>query len=221
MRIETKRAKPSPSPADWTETLYQVLAETSSCSKKPSAPGFDPSAPLNTLGGPEVRTVPSGGFPGPGLLVYFLERVEGARFGEPPCFDPATASPLYRALAHGISGRLVVSCRVLSDGGLAAAAAESCLEGRQGADLCLDRLPGNAPEDSALLLFSESPFRLLVSIRREDRERFDRSFHGLPARLLGTTTADPRLLFRHAGRIILSASLDDIEAACKIPAGRA
>ncbi len=190
---------------------------------------------LVTLAGfvQDVRKVPSTDFPGPGLLVYLLgrtegalglsilERVEGARFGSPPGIDPAAALPLYRALAHGISGRLVVSCHDLSDGGLAVAAAECCLGGRVGADLRLDALPGAPDAEPSRLLFSESPSRFLVSVREEDRERFERSFSGLPHRLLGTTTAEARLRFRRADREVLSAGLEDLEGAYKTPiAGR-
>ena len=190
---------------------------------------------LVTLAGfvQDVRKVPSTDFPGPGLLVYLLggtdgalglsilERVEGARFGAPPGVDPARAAFLYRALARGISGRLVVSCHDLSDGGLAVAAAESCLGGRVGAELRLDALPGGSPAQAVRLLFCETPSRLLVSVRPEDRERFERSFSGLPHRLLGTTTGEPRLRFSLAGSEILAATLEGIEAAYKTPiAGR-
>ena len=181
----------------------------------------------------DVRKTCSSDFPGPDLLVYLLgrtegalglsilERVEGSRFGDPPGIDPARAVPLYRALARGISGRLVTSCHDLSDGGLAAAAAESCLGGRVGADLVLDALPGAEAAEPVRLLFSESPSRFLVSVRAEDRERFERSFAGLPHRLLGTTTEEPRLRFRLAGREVLSADLESIESAYKTPiAGR-
>ena len=190
---------------------------------------------LVTLAGfvQDVRKVPSTDFPGPGLLVYLLgrtdgalglsilERVESARYGNPPGIDPAGAVPLYRALARGISGRLVLSCHDLSDGGLAAAAAESCLGGRVGADLVLDALPGAETAETVRLLFSESPSRFLVSVRAEDRERIERSFAGLPHRLLGTTTEEPRLRFRLAGREVVSATVENLEAAYKTPiAGR-
>jgi phosphoribosylformylglycinamidine synthase len=90
-----------------------------------------------------------------------------------------------------------------------------------GADLVLDALPGAEDAEPVRTLFSESPSRFLVSVRAEDRERFERSFTGLPHRLLGTTTEEPRLRFSRAGRELLSASLDGIEAAYKTPiAGR-
>lgn len=198
---------------------------------------------LVTLAGfiQDVRKAPSTDFPGVGLLVYLLgrtdgalglsvfARTQGASFGDPPTIRPGEALPLYRALAHGIAGHLVVSCHDLSDGGLAVAAAESCLGGRVGADLLLDALPGMPPPEAPLtktsqaarLLFSETPSRFLVSIRPEDRERFERSFSGLAHRLLGRTTADRRLRFTQGGTQVLSAGLDELEQAYKTPiAGR-
>lgn len=177
----------------------------------------------------DVRKVPSTDFPGPGLLVYLLgetegalglsifARVAGASYGAPPALNPERALPLYRAVARALSGRLAVSCHDLSDGGLAAAAAESCLGGRVGARLSLDALPGGASTEPARLLFSESPSRFLVSVRPEDRERFERSFSGLAYRLLGTTTAEPLLTFSLGGREVLSAGLEGLEKAYKTP----
>ena len=108
---------------------------------------------------------------------------------------PAEHMSVYRAIARAISGKIVRSCHDLSDGGLAVAVAESCLGGRLGAELRLDALPGRAsgpflvgssPQVASppcprrrAPLFAEDPGRLLLSIRSEDRERFERMATGL------------------------------------------
>ncbi|HRZ63944.1 MAG TPA: AIR synthase-related protein [Spirochaetia bacterium] len=192
----------------------------------------------------DVRKALSTDFLAPGDLVYvvggtggklgasILERaLGGASLGPCPLADPAEHLGPYRALARAISGKIVRSCHDLSDGGLAAALAESCLGGRLGAEIRLDALPGRpagswsdppprlpAPlPKAAKALFAEDPGRLLVSIRPEDRERFERLFVGLPARLAGEVAPQPRLRATLGGRVVLDAALPALERAFKTP----
>ncbi len=152
--------------------------------------------------------------------------------GPCPVQDPAEHLPVYKAVARAISGRVVRSCHDLSDGGLAVALAESCLGGRLGAQLRLDGMPrrwkggsyfSESPgafspyPESAALLFAEDTGRFLISIRPEDRERFERSMVGLPAALIGATTPEPRLKVSLGDEKILDAGLDELERAYKTP----
>jgi len=172
-----------------------------------------------------------------GLGASILERVlvgqgRAKGLGAAPGAAPAACHPQYLALSSAISGRLVRSAHDLSDGGLAVAVAESCLGGRLGAELRLDaqaaRLRRQAgggavaaerpmPDSEAAcrLLFSEAPHRILVSVRPEDRERFERTLAGSPLVLLGRTTAEPRLRALLGGATILDAGLADIAKAWK------
>lgn len=202
-----------------------------------------PTLLVTLMGGlGDVRKAISTDFLDPGDLVYALgdtngelgctmfERVEGRKgeparapeFGAAPDVDLAKALGLYRALARAISGRIVRSCHDCSDGGLAVALAESCLGGRVGLDANLSRLPGNRPagpsaDHPARLLFSESGGRFVVSVRAQDRERFEETMSGHPFRLLGSTDAGGSLRFRLAGKELASVGLASIESAYKTP----
>jgi phosphoribosylformylglycinamidine synthase len=186
----------------------------------------------------DVRKAPSTDFMAPGDLLFIigtssdrlgasiLERVlaRSGQGGLGPCpaARPSEHLPLYRSLARTISGRMLRSCHDLSDGGLAVALAESCLGGRLGAKLRLDKMPqseasrydGGLPR-AACALFSEDPGRFLVSVRPEDRERFERSVPS--ASYLGEVTAEPRLEASLAGQRVLDAALVEIERAFKTP----
>ena len=146
--------------------------------------------------------------------------------GPCPVADPAEHLPIYKALAKAISGRALRSCHDLSDGGLAVALAESCLGGGLGASVRLDAMQRRAKAssvsslvypDPAVLLFAEDTGRFLVSIRSEDRERFERSMAGLPCALLGEATTERRIRASLGGKPLLDASLDELKRAYKTP----
>ncbi|MBP7263612.1 MAG: phosphoribosylformylglycinamidine synthase [Spirochaetia bacterium] len=186
----------------------------------------------------DVRKAPSTDFLGPGELVYVLgstggelgctlfERTRGpdARYGGAPDVDLGTALGLYKALARAVSGRIARSCHDCSDGGLAAALAESCLGGRVGLEAELGGLPGTwrtagCPDPAPAALFSESGGRFVVSIRPEDRERFEETLSGHTVRWIGRTTADPGFTLTLDGRAVVRTDLDALERAFKTPIG--
>jgi phosphoribosylformylglycinamidine (FGAM) synthase-like enzyme len=153
----------------------------------------------------------------------FFERLFPAcQFGAAPDVDLAKARQLYHALARAISGRIVRSCHDCSDGGLAVAVAESCLGGRLGARLQLSHLPGRlagypANEYAARALFSESGGRFVVSVRRDDRERFEDTLSGCTWRFTGEVTQGDKLELVVGTETVLAVGLSEIEMAFKTP----
>ncbi|MGD9941156.1 MAG: AIR synthase-related protein, partial [Clostridia bacterium] len=172
-----------------------------------------------------------------------FERVSARlSLGEAPDVDLARAEKLYRGVARAISGRILRSCHDCSDGGLAVALAESCLGGRVGLKAQLDGLPGAwsvgtagtasgqqgspaadpapvAPYSGAAAraLFSESGGRFVVSIRQEDRERFEETLSGLSFRLIGQTTEEPGFSLSLGGNTVVQTTLDNIREAFMTP----
>jgi phosphoribosylformylglycinamidine synthase len=148
-----------------------------------------------------------------GGTVY--ERRHGLRLGPCPSVRPAPAMAAYRKLHRAVRAGVVRSCHDLSDGGLWAALAESCLGGRMGARVALDALAvsrdgGREPER---LLFCETPSRLLVSIAPSRRGRWERIMAGVPMGRVGETTAEPRVSIADGQRELAAAGLDEIRAA--------
>ncbi|HXX94244.1 MAG TPA: AIR synthase-related protein, partial [Planctomycetota bacterium] len=101
---------------------------------------------------------------------YFM--VNGLAGGRVPKVDPGPAATAFRVLAEAIQRGLVRACHDLSEGGLAAAAAEMAFSGDLGATIDLDPLVSDSLSPGAAL-FSESPSRFLVEVRPGDDDAFE------------------------------------------------
>jgi phosphoribosylformylglycinamidine synthase len=113
---------------------------------------------------------------------------------------PNGAPQTYRRLHTAMQAGLVRACHDLSEGGLAAAAAEMCIGGRLGMEI--NPLPGPPPfeehkwgrgDDIDLSLFGETNGCLLVEVRAEDATAFESVMDGTPILRIGVVTAEPVL----------------------------
>ena len=144
-----------------------------------------------------------------------FERRAGRSLGPCPSLKPAVAWRSYAKLHRAITRGLVRSCHDLSDAGLWAALAESCIGGGLGARVSLDAVPlaagvGREPER---LLFCETPSRLLVSIGKKDQRQWERLMRGTIIGFIGTAAAGTPILIEAGGRQIASIDLDEARAA--------
>ena len=141
--------------------------------------------------------------------------------GRCPSLNTEEALALYRKLHEAITEGLVCSCHDLSDGGLAAAAAESALGGRLGAEINLDAVPADSANmETARLLFGETPSRFIVTVKPENRERFEALMSGTKTAEAGKVTGSigeqsNRLIFSRGNKVCLDSDIDSIENAWK------
>ncbi|MDE1975945.1 MAG: phosphoribosylformylglycinamidine synthase subunit PurL [Elusimicrobia bacterium] len=127
-----------------------------------------------------------------GSLCAEILGVEGAGL---PRVDSKTALKGFRAVLAAMDKGLVLSAHDLSEGGLAVAAAEMAFSGEFGIRLELDALACKgviySPE---VLLFSESPSRILLEVPADREAEFVRAAKGAPVlRCVGRTIANPIL----------------------------
>ena len=168
----------------------------------------------------DVRKAVTADLKRPGDLIYILgltrrelggseyyalmgEELRGERFigKSVPQVDSHRAKKLYEALHRAIIAGVVEAAHDLSEGGLGVAAAEMAIAGGLGMELDLAEVPG-APEVGRddLVLFSESPSRLLIEVRPEDRARFEETMCGCIFSLIGRVTDRERLVIHGLGR---------------------
>ena len=113
--------------------------------------------------------------------------------GEPaPQTDAAANLPVYRRLHAAIAEGWVRGAHDLSEGGLAVALAESALAAGMGCEISL---PVESGDGTTALreLYGERTGAILVTVRREDRERLRERF-GNELAVLGTVTPEPTLV---------------------------
>ena len=166
----------------------------------------------------DYRLLVRPGFPGPGFLVYLLgetfPELGGSEFaqvvlrsvsGHPPALDLARETSLHQMLVEGARGDLLASAHDCSEGGMAAALAESALAGDTGFAVSL---PGDEPW--YVTLFSESASRAVVSVAPEKAKAVEAlaSAHHLPFSRLGET-GGPGMLFDS----LLEIPIDEVRSA--------
>ena len=138
-----------------------------------------------------------------------------------PKVDAQAALSTYRAYGNALNAGLVASCHDLSDGGLAVAAAESAFAGGFGISIDLGKVAyrGDAAGRSdAVLLFSESASRLLVTVRADKAVAFEEAMSGTVFARIGEVTDEGRLSVQGSGgNEVVNAGLGELKTAWQTP----
>ncbi|HET6882380.1 MAG TPA: phosphoribosylformylglycinamidine synthase subunit PurL [Pirellulales bacterium] len=167
----------------------------------------------------------------PGNLLYLIgqtrDEMGGSHYnlvqqlsgGNVPQVDAASAKRTFYALHTAIESGLVRSCHDLSEGGLAAAAAEMAFAGGMGLRITVEKVPhalGDAAHP-AVLSFSESNTRFLCEIRPENASAFESALRGLPIGHVGEVTSDDRVILTHTSGMEISATIATLKEAWQAP----
>ncbi len=165
----------------------------------------------------------------PGDLVYLLgitrDECGGSEYYEQhgelgsnvPKVDSAYALELYKTLNIAQRDSLIRSCHDLSDGGLGVALAEKAFAGGYGIRVDLDNVIVDGELRADKLLFSESQSRLLVTVRAENRDRFETLFAGQDAACLGEVTEEPRVLLSRGKTTLVDVDINILKEAWQAP----
>ena len=141
---------------------------------------------------------------------YSLKGVEG---GVVPRVAPKKAMRLYKCLYKAIQKDLILSSHDLSDGGLAVAITESAFAGNLGVNIYLD-LIGEALTIEEKL-FSESPSRVIVEVRKEDEKEFMQIMKDEKIYLIGHTKKGKSIEIKDNHQIVLSDDLGKLKSIWK------
>jgi len=131
-----------------------------------------------------------------------------------PQVDTALARPLYERLGEAILHGRVASCHDCSDGGLAAALAETAFAGMLGMEIDCGPIALDLP---AATLFSESQSRFIVTVHPNDAALFEAAMAGSPCYRIGEVTEHPVLRIGANGAAWISADIAELKEAWQAP----
>jgi phosphoribosylformylglycinamidine synthase len=147
---------------------------------------------------------------------YLLEC--GLTAGVVPEVRPDDNRALYRRLHRAIRQGLVASCHDCSDGGLAAALAESALAGGLGLEVDLRQLLSEGVSRDDEVLYAESAGRLVVTVAPEHASAFAMAMEAAPFAKIGTVTSEPVLRIAGlGGETIVNEQIAELKAAWQRP----
>lgn len=138
----------------------------------------------------------------------FQYAVHGLTEGRPPELDLATEQKLLDAVLGTIRSGLVRSAHDLSEGGLAAALAESCISGGIGANVELSA--GGLRPDVALFSESQSRIVLTAAPGRAEELKSAIAAYGVPVEIIGTVGGD-RLRVSLDGASVLDEAVTELQ----------
>ena len=136
--------------------------------------------------------------------------------GDVPRVDTDLAKRLFAATHRAISERTVRACHDLSEGGLAAAAAEMCFAGELGLDIDVASLGLNDLPIEAIL-FGESNSRFLIEVDRNESEQFEAVFEGLPIARIGDVNDSASLQLRDGSESLIDCAWNELKDAWQAP----
>jgi phosphoribosylformylglycinamidine synthase subunit PurL len=201
-----------PSVADdgrWTMDHGRRPTLSSTDERSGSRASHGPSSIAHRPSSPSV-----GGAPLLGASQY-AETCLGLKAGMPPAVDFDAERAVQLACRTAIRRGIVDVAHDCSDGGLAAALAESCIAGHVGASVSLDELDTARPGlRSDVLLFAEEPSRIIVALPLQRWSELRDLASTLGARLyhLGTT-GTAALQISRVERALIDLPVEDLKTA--------
>jgi len=183
---------------------------------------------------PDVRRTVSADIKGPGNLIYIVGqtypelggseyyKLRGSIGKTVPRIRANQAKKAVNSIVEAIDSGYVKSCHDLSEGGLAAAAAEMAFSGGQGIRLDLRKVPrARNMRRNDHILFSESNSRFLVEVPEKSREDFEALMGKTVCSTIGRVEKDERFsVYGLDGKRVVDASLSELRDAWKSTFGR-
>ncbi|BBO31269.1 phosphoribosylformylglycinamidine synthase subunit PurL [Lacipirellula parvula] len=138
--------------------------------------------------------------------------------GAVPTVDGLRAKATFAAVHRAIGDGSIVSCHDLSEGGLAAAAAEMAFAGGLGVEVQLDGVPtGTASLSPVVKLFSESNSRFLCEVAPEHAAVFEGQFASLPVAQVGVVVESPLVTIKAGVETLVNVANDQLKESWQSP----
>lgn len=133
--------------------------------------------------------------------------------GQVPKVDIALAPQIFKAVHAAMRAGLIESCHDLSEGGLAAAAAEMSFAGGLGVQLDIAAVSSNP----IVALFSESNTRFLIEVAPASVAALKAQFANLPLLELGGVISGGKVTISTGAQVLIDSDINDLRAVWKKP----
>ncbi len=133
-----------------------------------------------------------------------------------PKLEPESSMKSYKAVSLAMKEELIASCHGIYRGGLAVHLAMVAMGGGLGMTIDLSKVPRMGVEQDHVILYSETPGRLIITIDPNDRSSFESIMDAIPCALVGTVSDGPDLVVNGLqGEPIMSVGVAALKAAWK------
>ena len=133
--------------------------------------------------------------------------------GQVPHVDLNAAPQIFKAVHAAMRAGLIESCHDLSEGGLAAAAAEMAFAGGLGVQLDVAAISSNP----IVALFSESNTRFLIEVAPGSVAALKTHFANVPLVELGGVTSGEKVTIATGSQVLIDADFNELRAVWKKP----
>ncbi len=121
----------------------------------------------------------------------------------------------YRKIHFALENSLISSAHDCSDGGLGVALAESAFAGGYGMEIDLNKVPIENIDRDDFLLFSETPSRLIITIKPENKAVFENIFQNTDFACIGTVKGKRLKMHGILGGLIVDSDIFELKKAWK------
>jgi phosphoribosylformylglycinamidine synthase II len=130
-----------------------------------------------------------------------------------PTVDPDTAIKRYHAYHKAVQEGLIASGHDCSDGGLGVSLAESAFAGGFGMEIDLAKVTKKDVDRDDYLLFSESPSRLVVTVKPANQKKFEKLFAGNDFACIGIVKGQNLIIKGLSGKEIVNSAIGELKDA--------
>jgi len=93
--------------------------------------------------------------------------------------------------------------------------AEMCIGGNKGVDVFLSELPQEENISAFSLLFSESPSRFIVEVKKENKDKFEKIFSQIPFGLVGCVGERKLKVYSRDAELIVDLEVEKLRKSWK------
>lgn len=132
-----------------------------------------------------------------------------------PKLEVGNSKLIYKKVSKAIDKELLESCHGVYRGGLGIALAKKSISADLGMEVELEKIPREGVGRNDKILYSESPSRFIVTVKPENKEKFETLFSELTFSKIGEIKGKSFVIYGLNGNKIIDLSIDELRKSYK------